>query len=64
MPKGNPNPQTRASDKYQKKVGLTVKAFKIKKSLADDFAAACEKAGTGQAATITKLMERFIEETN
>jgi hypothetical protein len=64
MPKGNPNAQTIASDKYQKKAGYTVKGFKIKKDLADAYVAACEKAGVSQAAQITKMMKEFIESTN
>lgn len=60
MPKGNPKPQTIATDKYQKKAGYTVKSFKIKKTVADDYVAACKKAGVGQAAQITKMMLEFI----
>lgn len=56
------NTQTKATDKYQQKIGLIAKSFKIKKELADEFKAACEKARVGQAATITKLMKQFIEE--
>lgn len=56
------NTQTKATDKYQQKIGLIAKSFKIKKELADEFKIACEKAGVGQAATITRLMKQFIEE--
>lgn len=61
MPKGNPNTQTRATDKYQKKVGLIAKTFKLKKEVADAFKDACAAAGVSQAAQITKMMEEFIE---
>ena len=61
MPKGKPNTQTVASDKYQKKIGLIAKSFKIKKSLADDFKKACEERGEGQAATISRLMQDYID---
>lgn len=64
MPKDNPNPQTVASRKYQQKIGLIAKSYKIKRELADQFAAACEKAGVSQAAQITKLMQAFIDEQN
>lgn len=60
MPKGNPKPQTIATRKYTKKVGLIAKSYKIKKELADQFAAACEKAGVSQASQITKMMKEFI----
>lgn len=64
MPKGKPNQQTIASQKYQQKIGLIAKSYKIKKELADDFAKACETAGVGQAAQISKMMKEFIESTN
>ena len=60
MPVGEPNAQTIASKKYQKKVGMIAKSYKIKKEVADRFAMACEKAGVSQAAKITELMEEFI----
>ena len=61
MPVGNPKPQTIATKKYTQKVGLIAKSYKIKKSLADEFAAACERAGVSQAAQISKMMEEFIK---
>ena len=64
MPKGDPSVQTRATMKYQQKIGLIPKSFKIKKTLADDFREACEKAGVGQAATISRLMQEFIDSVN
>lgn len=62
MQKGSPNPQTIASEKYQKKAGWITKGFKIKRETADLFAQACDKAGISQAAAITKLMMEFIEQ--
>ena len=64
MPKGSPNAQTIASEKYQKKAGYITKGFKIKRDVADRFAEACDKAGVSQAGQITSLMEKFIEEIN
>lgn len=58
------NTQTKATKNYQKKIGLIAKSFKIKKELADEFKEACEKAGVGQAATISRLMQEFIDEVN
>lgn len=58
------NAQTNATKKYQDKVGLIAKSFKIKKDLADEFKAACDKAGVGQGATISRLMREFIDEVN
>lgn len=64
MPVGNPNAQTIASAKYQKKAGYMTKGFKIKRDVAERFAEACEKAGVSQAGQITKMMEDFIEAVN
>lgn len=64
MPKGNPTPQTIASEKYQKKAGYITKGFKIKRDLADAFAEACEKADVSQAGQISKMMKDFIEQVN
>lgn len=61
MPKGNPNKQTIASEKYQKKAGYMVKSFKLKRDVVEQFEDACKKAGTSQAAQITKMMKEFIE---
>lgn len=62
MPKGSPNPQTIASEKYQKKAGYMTKGFKIKREVAERFERACEKAGVSQAVKITELMLGFAEE--
>lgn len=62
MPKGNPTPQTIASEKYQKKAGWMTKGFKLKRDVVEEFEEACEKAGVSQARKITELMKQFIEE--
>ena len=62
MPKGNPKPQTVASEKYQKKAGYMTKGFKLKRDLVEEFESACNKAGVSQASQISKLMKQFIEE--
>lgn len=62
MPKGNPTPQTIASEKYQKKAGWMTKGFKLKRELVEEFEEACKTAGVSQAGKITELMKQFIEE--
>jgi hypothetical protein len=57
-----PTAQTKATDKWQKKVGIISKSFKLKKELTDEFKEACEKAGVSQAAQISKMMREFIDE--
>ncbi|MDO4295036.1 MAG: chemotaxis protein [bacterium] len=55
------NSQTLASAKYQKKVGIISKSYKLRKELTEQFAEACEKAGVSQAAQLTKMMQEFIK---
>ena len=62
MPKGEPNSQTKATEKYRQKAGIITKSFKLKKELVDRYAAACEKAGVSQTGKIAELMEQFIRE--
>ncbi len=62
MPVGNPNAQTKATEKYARKVGLISKSYKLKREVVDEFAKACEKAGVSQAAKLTQMMVAFIEE--
>ncbi len=61
MPEGQPNSQTIASEKYQKKAGYKVKGFKLKGDIADRFAEACEARGESQASVIARLMEAYID---
>lgn len=64
MPIGSPKPQTIATRKYEQKAGYIAKSYKLKRELADQFAAACERAGVSQAAQLSKMMRGFIEEQN
>lgn len=61
MPKGNPNAQTRASEKYQKKAGYAVKSFKLKSEIVEPFEEACQTAGVSQASVITEFMKEFVK---
>lgn len=51
-----------AQERYEKKNGITVKSFKIKHDLADEFRVACKRVGESQASVISKLMREFIEQ--
>lgn len=55
------NNQTKATAKWQAKAGYVSKAYKLKKDLADDFKAACEKKDISQAKQLSILMRDFIE---
>lgn len=63
MPRGNPNAQTKASEKYQKKAGYTVKSFKLKREVVEPFEEACQTAGVSQASIITEFMKEFVKST-
>lgn len=56
MPIGNPKPGTIASKKYQDKVGLVPKTYKLKRSVVDEFKAACDRDGRSQASVLSELM--------
>lgn len=62
MPKGNPKPQTVASEKYQKKAGYMAKTYKLKREVVEQFEKACNMEGISQAGKITELMQGYIEE--
>lgn len=57
-----PTPQSIATRKYEEKAGWISKSYKLKRELVDEFASACEKAGTSQAAQLSLMMKQFIEE--
>ena len=60
MPVGEPNKQTIASAKYQKKAGYISKSYKLKKDVVQEFADKCEDDGKSQASVITELMRLYI----
>ena len=53
-----------AQERWQEKVGLVSKSYKLKKELVDDFAKKCKESGESQAAAITRLMEWYIGSKN
>lgn len=55
------NAQTKATEKYQKKIGLVSKSYKLKKEIVDAYAAACRKAGVSCAGQLTTMMQDFIQ---
>ena len=52
----------RPQDKWNAKVGLISKSYKLKKELVEEFAKACEEAGVSQASQLSKMMKQYIEE--
>lgn len=62
MPKGKPNSQTLASQKWNAKAGYVAKTYKLKKDVVDAFAETCDKLGVSKASQLTRMMTEFIEE--
>jgi len=57
MPKAN----TKATAKYQAKIGLVAKTYKLKASVAEAFKAACNLSGESQAAALMRFMTEYAE---
>lgn len=64
MPKGKPTAQTLATIKYEKKVGIKTKGFKLHQELIDQYEQACKMVGVNQTAKIKELMQDFIDQVN
>lgn len=58
-----PKRQTIATKKYQEKVGLISKTYKLKKSIVDEFKQACDSNGESQAEVLTRFMKQYIEDS-
>lgn len=56
--------QAKATRKYEAKVGLVSKSYKLKKELVEAFANACEKRGVSQSGQLTAMMQALIDEVN
>ena len=52
----------RPQDKWDEKNGLVSKSYKINKQVAEEYKAACEKAGVSMGVQLTELMKKFIEQ--
>lgn len=56
------NPQTKASRKYNEKMGIVSKSYVVKKETAQRFKEACKAAGISQAKAIEDFMNQFIKD--
>lgn len=61
---GNKGKKSRPQDKWDAKAGVTAKTYKINKEVAEEFQAACKKAGVAMGTKLTELMKGFIEEVD
>gem|GEM_PF-1501154 len=48
-------------EKWQAKVGLISKSYKLDRQIVSNFKASCDKAGVTQAKQLEKMMKQFIE---
>lgn len=55
------NNQTKASAKWNAKVGYIAKTYKLKKDMVENFQKACEYRGESQASALTRLMNEYSE---
>lgn len=56
--------QAKATRKYEAKVGLVSKSYKLKKEVVEAFASACEKRGVSQSGQLTAMMQAFTDKVN
>ena len=53
-----------ATRRYEQKVGLISKSYKLRKELVEEYAAACAKEGVSASGQLSKMMKAFIEKAN
>lgn len=54
--------QSRANRRYEAKIGIISKSYKLNKELVEEFKAACDRAGVAQSKTLSEAMKKFIED--
>lgn len=64
MAEGDSKKRTARTARYQKKVGLISKSYKLRQTDVEAFAEACKARDESQAAVLTRLMREYIAETN
>jgi len=52
---------TRAAARYQKKMGLISKPYKLPRAVTEEFAEACEAMELSQAQVLTRYMRYYIK---
>ncbi|MCR4600278.1 MAG: chemotaxis protein [Clostridia bacterium] len=53
--------QSKATRKYEEKIGMMSKTYKLKREIVEAFAETCTRMGTSQSAQLTRMMTEFIE---
>lgn len=54
--------QSRANRRYEAKIGIISKSYKLNKELVEEFKAACDRAGVAQSKILSEAMKKFIED--
>lgn len=54
----------RPQDKWDEKNGLVPKTYKVNRTVAEEYKAACKKAGVSMGNQLMKMMQQFINEVN
>lgn len=52
--------QSKATRKYEAKIGMISKSYKLKREIVEQFADACKNAGVSQSSQLTDMMQEFI----
>ena len=55
------NRQTIATSKYQAKIGLIAKTYKLDKTVVENFRQSCAENGRSQASVLNELMTMYTE---
>lgn len=56
--------RSRAVRKYEAKIGMVSKTYKVNKEIAERFKEACQSMGISQSKALTDFMREFVEEAN
>lgn len=64
MPVEKKSTQAAATRKYEQKVGMISKSYKLRKELVEEYAEACAKEGVSASGQLSKMMRAFIEEVS
>lgn len=61
---GDGEKKIRPQDRWDEKAGMISKTYKVNKQVAEEFQAACKRAGVAMGTQLTKMMEQFITQVN
>lgn len=56
--------RSKATRKYEAKIGIGSKTYRVNLELAKQFKEACERTGVSQTQALAEFMKSFVEEAN